>query len=235
MGLRLAILPPQAPWAGRLRRLAASLGWEVREDWDWRGFAQAPAGSAPRLLLVDLALAAGSRSGAVLQRLRRRASSSAIVLVVSEGLAPAAVSSGLDSGADDMVSAGLSDRALAARLRACAERASRDEVRASRTASSGGIKADQESRRAFLKGRGAAWRRIEGLGAGEFELLWLFLQHPGRVLERPALLAALRRVGARDVNPETIDKRVEALRRRLGRSGARIRTVRGRGYLLDRG
>jgi len=70
------------------------------------------------------------------------------------------------------------------------------------------------------------------LTALEFDLLLYFLRNQGRVVSRSVLLEQVWRqdsaAGAR-----AVDKRIEALRRRLGRSfGSKLRTVFGLGYIF---
>ena len=73
--------------------------------------------------------------------------------------------------------------------------------------------------------------RVE-LTLKEFELLKLFLEHPGRVFSRDQLLE---RIWSTDYMGETrtVDVHIGTLRTKLGSCGDYIRTVRGVGYRME--
>ena len=66
----------------------------------------------------------------------------------------------------------------------------------------------------------------------EYDLLKLFLEHPGRVFSRDQLLE---RIWGTDYLGETrtVDVHIGTLRTKLGSCGEYIRTVRGVGYRLE--
>ena len=68
----------------------------------------------------------------------------------------------------------------------------------------------------------------------EFELLRLFLSHPGTAFSRDQLMAD---VWGTDYCGETrtVDMHIRTLRQKLGSAGEMIRTVRGVGYRLEAG
>ncbi len=68
----------------------------------------------------------------------------------------------------------------------------------------------------------------------EFDLLALFVQHPGRAFSRDYLLE---RVWGDDVyvTDRTVDTHVQRLRKKLGDEADAIRTVWGIGYRFQRG
>ncbi len=74
-------------------------------------------------------------------------------------------------------------------------------------------------------------RRVE-LTLKEFELLKLFMEHPGRVFSRDQLLE---RIWSTDYLGETrtVDVHIGTLRTKLGTCGEYIRTVRGVGYRME--
>ena len=69
------------------------------------------------------------------------------------------------------------------------------------------------------------------LTAREFDLLAFFLRHPGRAVTRETLLAEVWGEDE-DHTLNVVDVYVSYLRRKLGGSGAELRTVRGYGYIL---
>ncbi|NVI88383.1 winged helix-turn-helix domain-containing protein, partial [Actinomadura sp. BRA 177] len=75
-------------------------------------------------------------------------------------------------------------------------------------------------------------RRVT-LTVTEFDLLEYLMANPGRVFTREQLLDAAWGPGA-GAGSRTVDVHVAQLRAKLG-EGTPIRTVRGIGYVLDRG
>lgn len=135
---------------------------------------------------------------------------------------------GLETGADDYVAKPFSPGELIARVRGLLRRArpelSAEELRA------GAIVMDMAAHRVHVG-------EIEvELGPTEFRLLRHFLEHPGRVYSREAILDA---VWGRDLHVEirTVDVHVGRLRKALRDATGRdpIRTVRGAGYSLEAG
>jgi len=66
----------------------------------------------------------------------------------------------------------------------------------------------------------------------EFELLWLFLENPGRAFTRDQILSTIWGI-AYDGETRTVDVHIRTLRRKLGSMGSIIETVRGVGYRLE--
>ncbi|TBR25764.1 winged helix family transcriptional regulator [bacterium] len=63
----------------------------------------------------------------------------------------------------------------------------------------------------------------------EFELLAFLLKNKDRVLKRVEILEAVWKY-PQEVETRTLDKHVETLRRKLGDSGRRLKTIHGVGY-----
>ena len=132
---------------------------------------------------------------------------------------------GLDIGADDYVSKPYSIKELLARIKGQIRR-----VRGAAFAeklSFDGIELDMETYRVTRSGENIK------LGPIEFKLLATFLEKPGKVWSRDALLD---RVWGRDiyVDTRTVDVHIGRLRRALCKNGEEdlVRTVRGAGYAL---
>lgn len=64
----------------------------------------------------------------------------------------------------------------------------------------------------------------------EFEIISAFAKHPGRVYTRAELISMLRGNDGFDISERAIDVQIVNLRRKLGKSGNYIETVRGIGY-----
>ena len=135
---------------------------------------------------------------------------------------------GLELGADDYVAKPFSPRELLARLRAVLRRA-RPEAFTERLAV-GDIDIDMAGREAKVSGRSID---LTGL---EFDLLVALARRAGKVISRDTLLAEAGRTDV-TVSERTVDVHISHLRQKLGEdprdgAGARIRTVRGVGYVL---
>ncbi|WGV16753.1 phosphate regulon transcriptional regulator PhoB [Fuscovulum ytuae] len=132
---------------------------------------------------------------------------------------------GLETGADDYVVKPYSMVELMARVRVQLRRVRPATVGI--VLEHGDIRLDTETHRVH---RGAEEVR---LGPTEFRLLACFMERPGRVFTREALLD---RVWGRDIYVETrtVDVHVGRLRKVLTEGGGEdpIRTVRGSGYAL---
>lgn len=96
-----------------------------------------------------------------------------------------------------------------------------------------GLKVDRESRSVRVRPPRGRWSECGALDPKEFDLLCCFLDHPGACLDRAALLEEIWPGKLGEVNPETVDRHVETLRRKLGSAGRRIRSVRGQGYVFE--
>ncbi len=131
---------------------------------------------------------------------------------------------GLDLGADDYLAKPFGMMEMISRIKAVLRRVRPKEN--SPVLHTAGIRMDTEGHRVSVDGK-----EIE-LTLKEYELLKLFLQNPGRVFTRDALLSA---VWDTDYEGETrtVDVHIGTLRTKLGRCGDRIRTVRGVGYRME--
>lgn len=64
----------------------------------------------------------------------------------------------------------------------------------------------------------------------EFKLLHVLIVEKGRPVRRESL--ALKGLTSRNKNVRTIDVHINAIRNKLGAVGNKIKTLRGRGYML---
>ena len=219
-------------WVRRLAEAARGLGLEVVRLRDPRVLAGHAGGSG--VAVVDWspgapALEARRWARAVRQDLPGHALAFA---VERGGLAADAVARALAHGADGVLAKDGAPAGLAVQLRALCRRAAAAARARGLFSPRGDLRFDPARGRLSFRGR-SLWRPGPRLSAKEAGLLRLFLEHPGRVLERAELLEAVWRCRGGNVNGEALDKQVAALRRKLGAHGRALCAVRGRGYCWD--
>lgn len=140
---------------------------------------------------------------------------------------------GLELGADDYITKPVPPRLLLARIKALLRRAqpaAGDDAAEGDSLIFGNFRISQQTRSATLAGV-----QID-LTTAEFDLLWLLARHAGSILSRDDLLLQLRGIGF-DGLDRSIDARISRLRKKLNddpENPARIKTVRGKGYLFSR-
>jgi DNA-binding response OmpR family regulator len=134
-----------------------------------------------------------------------------------------------ECGADDFAQDPFFARELASRVQALLRRGRRPRgAHDEDEAQVGPLRVDLRKALVEMEGRPVAltWR--------EFEVLRLLALERGRVVRRSELLGLL--LGAPDAaSPRLIDTHVKSIRRKLGRAGSLIETVRGVGYRLASG
>ena len=135
--------------------------------------------------------------------------------------------SGLRMGADDYLPKPFKLVELLARVEAVLRRSGLKALPVSQI-ELGELRLDLSARKAFRKGE-----EIE-LSPKEYDLLQAFMEQPGRVLGRPALLESVWGYDeAAELTTKVVDVTVGHLRRKLGPSGEKIAAVTGYGYRFD--
>lgn len=136
---------------------------------------------------------------------------------------------GLELGADDYLAKPCNPRELLARIRAVLRRPREDEGSAGASLKFEGWRLDL-LRRELIRPDGT----VVPLSTGEFSLLHVFAERPGRVLTRDQLLEAARGAEA-DVFDRAMDVQISRLRKKLDDGSGRemIVTVRGAGYRFE--
>lgn len=178
------------------------------------------------LLDLNLPQSPSPRSGlasglAVLREARARGDRTPVLVLTARDRTEERIG-GLDAGADDYLGKPFDLGEVEARLRALVRRSSGtgDQVAV------GELVLDRPARRLFLAGQ-----PLE-LPAREFEVLVELMTPPGRVVSKRELS---RRLSESDevLGDNALEAFISRLRRKLGGSGAAIRTLRGLGYVLE--
>jgi DNA-binding response OmpR family regulator len=183
----------------------------------------------PQVVVLDLMLP-GMNGIDVCRTVRSRFPGPILMLTASDDDVDQIVS--LEVGADDYVVKPVEPRVLLARIRALLRRViplgSVAEAEEGAPLTFGRLKIEPSARRVTL-----GEEPLE-LSAGEFDLLLFLASQAGQLVNRKTLLASLRRIDY-DGTDRSIDIGISRLRRKLGDTTeppARIKTVRGKGYLF---
>jgi two-component system phosphate regulon response regulator PhoB len=151
-----------------------------------------------------------------------------VILATAKGEEPDIVT-GLELGADDYVVKPYSPRVLIARIRAALRR---NEESAGGSAEkkvwqAGKLKIDAMRHEALWENKAI------DLSATEFALLVHFISHPDIVFSRSQIISAVHGPDY-PVTDRSVDVQVLALRKKLGKAGEMIETIRGVGYRFRR-
>lgn len=178
----------------------------------------------PGLVLLDLMLP-GVNGLEVCRRLRAVSATRRIpiIMLTAKGEEEDIVR-GLELGADDYVVKPFSHKVVLARIAAALRRAGEDATAS--ILKIGDLTLDRERYQVSLGGK-----PLE-LTQSEFAILAALMAKPGKVMTRRQLISDIRG-GEITVTDRSIDVHVTALRKKLGRQGERIVTVRGVGYRFD--
>ena len=146
-----------------------------------------------------------------------------VIMTTAKG-EEADIVSGLELGADDYVVKPYSPKVLIARIRAGLRRQEESGAAAAATIwQQGDIKLDAARHTAFCGDK-----QLD-LFATEFSLLKHFLSHPDIVFSRNQIIAAIRGPDY-PVTDRSVDVQILGLRKKLGKAGDMIETIRGVGY-----
>ncbi|MDR2195040.1 MAG: response regulator [Gallionellaceae bacterium] len=194
---------------------------------DGEGMAKALKGFMFDLIILDLMLP--GEDGLSLLRKLRATSDVPVLMLTARGEAMDRVI-GLEVGADDYVVKPFEPRELVARIQSILRRASGKHEKGGDSASFNGWRLNFVLRQLV-----SPENLVIPLPNAEFRLLKVFVEHPGRVLNRNYLLDQARGRNM-DLFDRSIDLLVSRLRQKLesdSRAPSLIKTVRGEGYLFD--
>ena len=181
---------------------------------------------SPKAIILDVMLP-DMNGFDILKKVREDSDIPVIMLTARGELTDKVV--GLELGADDYLAKPFEPRELVARIQTIVRRkvstkadVNKDDIVV------GDIRVNEKQRAAFLK------EQALDLSSIEYQLLTVFMQHPGEVLSRDALLDRLRGIDW-DAYNRSVDVSISRLRQKLGddpKHPRYIKTVWGSGYML---
>ncbi|HPD89109.1 MAG TPA: response regulator transcription factor [Oscillospiraceae bacterium] len=201
-----------------------SVGFQAEGFADGTSFFEALKTRMPELVLLDVMLP-GEDGTMVLRKLKANPSTSALPVIMATAKSSESNKvMSLDLGADDYLVKPFGMMEMVARVKAVLRR----------TAPSQDVPVLQMG--GLIMNPGEHIVTADGervlLTLKEFELLRLFLSHPGMVFTRDQLLGDIWGMDY-DGETRTVDVHIRSLRKKLGACGDFIETVRGVGYRLE--
>ena len=187
-------------------------------------FREALKTETPELILLDVMLP-GEDGVTILKQLRadERYRHIPVIMATARSAEFDKVQS-LDLGADDYITKPFGMMEMVSRVKAVLRRAQPKQGKA--LLRLGGLTLDEEQHTVTIDGQRTA------LTFKEYELLRLFLSHPGMAFSRDQLLQAVWNTDYAE-ETRTVDMHIRTLRQKLGDYGRHIETIRGVGYRLE--
>ena len=201
-----------------------STGMEGRGFESGTEFWQALETETPTLILLDVMLP-GEDGVTILQRLRadERYRDIPVIMATAKGTEFDKVQS-LDLGADDYITKPFGMMEMVSRVKAVLRRTQPRKNPA--LLKLDGLTLDETQHTVTVDGQRVV------LTFKEYELLRLFLSHPGMAFSRDQLLQTVWNTDYA-VETRTVDMHIRTLRQKLGAYGRHIETIRGVGYRLE--
>ena len=201
-----------------------STGLEARGFADGGEFWEALETERPELVLLDVMLP-GEDGVAILKRLRsdERYREIPVIMATAKGTEFDKVQS-LDLGADDYITKPFGMMEMVSRVKAVLRRC--QPKQAAPLLKLKGLTLDENQHTVTIDDQRVV------LTYKEYELLRLFLSHPGMAFSREQLLQTVWNTEYA-VETRTVDMHIRTLRQKLGEYGRYIETIRGVGYRLE--
>lgn len=199
-------------------------GFEARGFAESGAFWDALREEVPQLVLLDIMLP-GEDGISILKKLRAAQATRdlPVIMATARGSEYDRVI-GLDLGADDYLCKPFGMMEMVSRIKAVLRRSGAHEPAS--VLRCGGIVMDTARHTVTADGQEVS------LTLKEYDMLHLFLEHPGMVLTRNQLLDRVWGVGFAG-ETRTVDVHIGTLRTKLGSSADIIQTIRGVGYRLE--
>ena len=177
----------------------------------------------PDLILLDLMLP-GIHGTDVCRILKNDKDTSSVSIIMLTALGQEEdIIKGLETGADDYVTKPFSFPVLEARIQSVLRRVKNQKL-GNANVSNSGIFISSRKREVHIDGE-----QIEDLTFTEFQILHLLASHPGWVFTRYQIIDKIRGDGY-PVTDRSVDFQIVGLRKKLGKRGKLINTIRGVGY-----
>ena len=198
-----------------------STGFEARGFEDGSAFWAALQTEKPELVLLDVMLP-GEDGVSLLKRMKTVPAlrDIPVIMATAKGAEYDKIQS-LDLGADDYLVKPFGVMEMVSRVKAVLRRCKPRE--AAHILTDGGLSLDLDQRTVTAEGQ-----RVQ-LTYKEFELLRLFLSHPGMAFSREQLFTQVWNMTYMD-DSRTLDMHIRTLRQKLGDYGKQVETVRNVGY-----
>lgn len=198
-----------------------STGFEARGFEDGSAFWAALQTEKPELVLLDVMLP-GEDGVTLLKRMKTVPAlrDIPVIMATAKGVEYDKIQS-LDLGADDYLVKPFGVMEMVSRVKAVLRRCKPKE--AVHILTDGGLSLDLDQRTVTADGE-----RVQ-LTYKEFELLRLFLSHPGMAFSREQLFTQVWNMTYMD-DSRTLDMHIRTLRQKLGDYGKQVETVRNVGY-----
>lgn len=222
--MNILLVEDETRVADFIRRGLSAEGWSVDHAPDGEDALEHAALNSYDVILLDLMLP-GIQGQDVCRKLRARKSKTPILMLTALD-SPEERVEGLKIGADDYLPKPFDFDELIARVEALHRRATGYASELSETViTSGTLTFDRNSLQVSVEGKEVQ------LSKKERDLLLLFLTNVGRVLSRERILNS---VWGMNEDPLTnvVDVYVGRLRRKIGKEGLRITTLRNVGYRM---
>ena len=203
-----------------------SAGFETRGFEDGLSFWEALGKDKPELIVLDVMLP-GMDGIEILNKMKESAEfcNIPVIMATAKGQEYDRIH-GLDLGADDYMVKPFSIMELVSRVKAVLRRSQPRQV--SKLLKTGGLVVNLDEHTVMVDGKKVR------LTYKEFELLRIFLSHPGMVYTREQLFAQVWQMDYMG-DSRTLDSHIRTLRRKLDGYGKMIETVRNVGYRWEAG
>ena len=201
-----------------------STGFEARGFDDGASFWEALQTETPELVLLDVMLP-GEDGVSLLKKMKAAPAlrDIPVIMATAKGAEYDKIQS-LDLGADDYLVKPFGVMEMVSRVKAVLRRCHPADT--GHVLSAGGLSMDLDCRTVTADGQ-----RLQ-LTYKEFELLRLFLSHPGMAFTREQLFTQVWNMEYMD-DSRTLDMHIRTLRQKLGAYGKLIETVRNVGYRME--
>ena len=203
-----------------------SAGFETKGFEDGISFWEALKNEKPELIVLDVMLP-GMDGIELLSKMKESLeyNSIPVIMATAKGQEYDRVR-GLDLGADDYIVKPFSMMEMVSRVKAVLRRSQSQQV--SRLLKAGGLVVNLDEHTVMVDGK-----RVQ-LTYKEFELLRIFLSHPGMVYTREQLFSQVWNLDYMG-DSRTLDSHIRTLRHKLDSYGKMIETVRNVGYRWEAG